>query len=73
MIEIVEELNPSIPFYKGNINYFPILTKEYFIETVPTILLLRQGTFQKIAAVESVTNLYGKIGEFYSIDIQKGS
>ncbi|EIJ80656.1 YusE [Bacillus methanolicus PB1] len=62
MLEVVSELLPSIPFGKADLNYMPDLAKEILIESVPCIMLVKDGEWmEKIYALRSVPYLLDKI------------
>jgi len=68
MVEATVPMFPNIKFYSANINYFPKYTKENRISTVPAIILNdSEGPPETVLAIESVTNLYGKIKKFYRL------
>ena len=53
------ELVPQLMARKMNINFFPDLAKQYEIESVPCLLLFKNGQFQeKIYAFQSVPYIY---------------
>ncbi|UQD53225.1 thioredoxin [Bacillus methanolicus] len=62
MLEVVSELLPEIPFGKADLNYMPELAKELSIESVPCLLLAKDGEWvEKIYALHSVPYLLDKI------------
>ncbi|MDE3840038.1 thiol reductase thioredoxin [Bacillus methanolicus] len=62
MLEVVSELLPLIPFGKADLNYMPDLAKELSIESVPCLLLVKDGELmEKIYALRSVPYLLDKI------------
>jgi thioredoxin 1 len=62
MLEVVSELLPDIPFGKVDLNYTPDLAKELSIESVPCLLLVKDGEWmEKIYALRSVPYLLEKV------------
>jgi thioredoxin 1 len=56
------ELVPQLMARKMNINFFPDLAKRYEIESVPCLLLFKNGQFQeKIYAFQSVPYIYSVV------------
>jgi len=65
MLEIVKELFPHIKFCKTDINYMPERAVEWNIESVPCLLIFRNGELEKkIYAFQSVPYLYETIKSF---------
>ena len=59
MLTVVEELLPQVPIGKANLNYIEELAYEYEIESVPCLLVAREGhVTEKLYAFQSVLNLY---------------
>ena len=59
MLAIVEELLPNLPIGKGNVNYLQDLAIHYEVESVPCLLIAREGKYeQKLYAFQSVPHLY---------------
>ena len=59
MLTVVEVLLPQLPIGKANLNYIEELAHEYEIESVPCLLVGREGNVtQKVYAFQSVLNLY---------------
>lgn len=59
MVDIVEQLFPHITFCKTDINYMPERAALWEIESVPCLLLFRNGSQKKkIYAFHSVPHLY---------------
>lgn len=59
MLDVVEQLVPEIPLGKANINYTGKLAYELEIESVPCLVVARDGKVeQKIYAFQSVPFLY---------------
>lgn len=62
MLEVVEELLPHVELGKANLNYVETLAVEQEIESVPCLLIAKDGQIQeKIYAFHSVTYLYDKL------------
>lgn len=59
MMNVVEQLLPELPLGKANLNYMEDLAHQHEIESVPCLLLARDGKIvQKVYAFQSVLNLY---------------
>ena len=59
MLTVVEELLPQLPIGKANLNYVEALAYEYEIESVPCLLVERNGNItEKVYAFQSVLYLY---------------
>ncbi len=59
MLAVVEELLPDLPIGKGNVNYLQDLAIHYEVESVPCLLIAREGKYeQKLYAFQSVPHLY---------------
>lgn len=59
MLEVVEELVPGIPMGKANLNYVEDLAYDHEIESVPCLLITKNGEItKKIYAFHSVPYLY---------------
>jgi thioredoxin 1 len=62
MLGVIEELNPTVNIKKVNLNYSPELAEKWEIQSVPCLLLLRDGAeIKKIFALQSVDYLYKEI------------
>ncbi|HWL23205.1 MAG TPA: thioredoxin family protein [Ureibacillus sp.] len=62
MMEVIENVIPDIPIGKANINFLEDLAMELQIESVPCLLISRNGVLQeKIYAFQSVQNIYEKL------------
>lgn len=60
MLEVVEAAGANYPLYKTNINFTPFLRDEWQIESVPCLVLIRNGqVIGKEYAMRSVDYLYG--------------
>ncbi|MCT6925172.1 MULTISPECIES: thioredoxin family protein [Bacillales] len=59
MMDVVEQLLPTMPIGKMNLNYSEKLALELQVESVPCLVIARDdGTMEKIYAFQSVLNLY---------------
>jgi thioredoxin 1 len=59
MIDVVEKLPQSFHFVKANLNYLPQFAEEQSIESVPCLLLFKDGVeLDRIYAFQSVPFLY---------------
>ncbi|ALC82290.1 MULTISPECIES: thioredoxin family protein [Bacillus] len=62
MLEVVEEMLPSIPFYKINLNFSPRLAKQWKVESVPCYILLSGNDIVNMEyTFQSVSHLYDTI------------
>ncbi|MEI5907865.1 thioredoxin family protein [Bacillus spongiae] len=62
MLEVTNELLPSLDIGKMDLNYAPELADEYGIESVPCLLTFVNGMIQeKVYAFQSVPFLYEKL------------
>lgn len=62
MLTVVEELLPSLPLGKADLNYTGQLAVDYEIESVPCLLIHRRGRpVEKIYAFRSVPYLLDKL------------
>ena len=62
MIEIVNVMKPDLPMGKADLNYAQDMALDYKIESVPCLLIARDGIVEeKVYAFESVPNLLEKI------------
>lgn len=58
MLLVVQELLPELALVKGNINAMPQLAQQWQIQSVPCLLVFRQGELCKQAyAMKSVIDL----------------
>ncbi len=63
MMEVVQAMKPDIPIGKADLNYIEDLAVDYKIESVPCLLIAKDGELKdKIYTFESVPNLLEKIG-----------
>jgi thioredoxin 1 len=59
MLSITLELLPNWKCGQMNLNYFPNLASQYELESVPCLLVFKEGQFsQKLYAFQSVSFLY---------------
>ncbi|MEO4054391.1 thioredoxin family protein [Solibacillus sp. CAU 1738] len=59
MMDVVVELLPNVPIGMANINYTNNLAFDLEIESVPCLLITKDGKVtEKVYAFQSVTNLY---------------
>ncbi|HYK73984.1 MAG TPA: thioredoxin family protein [Pseudoneobacillus sp.] len=62
MMLVIEQLLPNFPFSQANLNYVPDIAKILSIESVPCLLVIKDGQIEeKIYAFHSVPYLYEKI------------
>lgn len=62
MMEVIEQLLPDMPIGKANINFMEDLAFDYKIESVPCLLISRNGKVEeKVYAFQSIPNLYEKL------------
>lgn len=65
MLIILEEASPQQTFYRLNASLFPEFMRVNKIESVPALLLLKNGEIRdKLYAFESVTKLFGVLNEW---------
>ena len=65
MLQIVEEL-VEVKMGKMNLNFYPDLAKNFAIESVPSLLIIRNGEVQEtIYAFHSVPYLLEKIKDYF--------
>jgi thioredoxin-like negative regulator of GroEL len=61
MLEITEAAIEEVTIYKINLNLAPYLSKEFQIESVPCLIITKNGKIlDKLYAFRSVTELYNK-------------
>ncbi|MFT4412922.1 thioredoxin family protein [Fredinandcohnia humi] len=64
MLSVVKELLPAIAIGKSDLNYIPKKAIEWEIESVPCLLLFKNGTiYKKVYAFHSVPYLLETINE----------
>lgn len=62
MMEIVQMMRPELPIGKADLNYLEDLALDYKIESVPCLLITKEGQLrEKIYTFESIPNLLEKI------------
>lgn len=62
MLNVIESLLPDLQIGKANINYLQQLAFDYQIESVPCLLISRDGeNVEKVYAFQSVPFLYEKL------------
>ncbi|MBS4200199.1 thioredoxin family protein [Bacillus sp. FJAT-49732] len=65
MLGVVEQMFPNLLFGKADLNYVPELAKNFSIESVPCLLILKEGKVQeKIYAFKSVPYLHELISSY---------
>lgn len=66
MVKIVNELLPSMSLYKCNVNAMPELVAHWQVESVPCLLLIKNGeVLEKIYAFRDVHFLYKLLSEYF--------
>ncbi|MGX1983547.1 thioredoxin [Thermolongibacillus altinsuensis] len=64
MVDVVKELFPNVTFVKEDLNYIPERAIEWQVESVPCLLIFKNGELvKKIYAFHSVPYLYETIKE----------
>ena len=59
MLDVVEQLLPNLPLGKANINFTGSLPQKLQIESVPCLLITKDGVVtNKVYAFQSVPHLY---------------
>ncbi|CAM5214562.1 Thioredoxin OS=Ureibacillus acetophenoni OX=614649 GN=SAMN05877842_10987 PE=4 SV=1 [Ureibacillus acetophenoni] len=62
MMEVIENVIKDVPIGKANINFLEDLAMEHQIESVPCLLISRDGIVtEKVYAFQSVQNIYEKL------------
>ncbi|KXH79251.1 thioredoxin family protein [Sporosarcina sp. HYO08] len=62
MMEVVQAMRPNLPIGKADINYEQELAIDYEIESVPCLLIQKNGIIRhKVYAFQSVPHLLDKI------------
>ncbi|WAA09932.1 thioredoxin family protein [Fervidibacillus albus] len=62
MVEVLHEMFPKLSMGKADVNYLPDLAGKFQIESVPCLLLFKNGeVIEKIYAFYSVPFLYEKL------------
>jgi thioredoxin 1 len=66
MLTVIQELLPDFPIKKVNLNYTPDLASEWEVQSVPCLLLFKEGVMvKKIFAFQSVDYLYKEVKDLY--------
>ncbi|WLR55704.1 thioredoxin family protein [Mesobacillus subterraneus] len=64
MLTVIEQLLPDVPSGKTDLNYLPEMAERFGIESVPCLIVLKNGEVQeKIYAFQSVPYLFEKLKE----------
>lgn len=67
MLEVSEKVLPDVNIGAANLNYMPDKASEFKIESVPCLLILKDGKLEeKVYAFHSVENIIGKLGAYES-------
>ncbi len=62
MLDVVEATNIGLPIKRVNLNYYETIAREFEIESVPCLLLFKDGKLKKkIYAFQSVPYIYEEI------------
>ncbi|PMC40577.1 thiol reductase thioredoxin [Bacillus sp. UMB0899] len=65
MLTVVDELLPDLDIHSINLNYYPEEAKELGIESVPCLLIFKDGKImERIYAFQSVGYLYDLIKQY---------
>jgi thioredoxin 1 len=65
MLTVIDELLPSINIHSANLNYFPNEAKELEIESVPCLLIYKDGIeMEKVYAFQSVGYLHDLLQQY---------
>ncbi|WOV89218.1 thioredoxin family protein [Sporosarcina oncorhynchi] len=63
MMDVIAAMKPELPIGKADLNYIEDLAVDYTIESVPCLLIQKDGEItEKIYAFHSVPHLLEKIG-----------
>lgn len=63
MIDVIAAMKPDLPIGKADLNYVEDLAVDYEIESVPCLLIQKDGVVvEKIYAFHSIPNLLEKLG-----------
>ncbi|MBS4195246.1 thioredoxin family protein [Lederbergia citri] len=66
MLSVVEQMFPKLSFGKADLNYVPEMSELFAIESVPCLIILKEGKVQeKIYAFQSVPYLHELISRYY--------
>ena len=64
MLTVIDQLLPDVSSGKADLNYLPEMAERFEIESVPCLIVLREGKEQeKIYAFQSVPYLFEKLKE----------
>ncbi|MFJ7977519.1 thioredoxin family protein [Peribacillus sp. NPDC096379] len=67
MLTVALELYPELKSGKMNMNYSPAISTQYKVESVPCLLLFKEGQLiEKVYAFQSVPYLYALLKELES-------
>ncbi|MNI11479.1 Thioredoxin [compost metagenome] len=62
MLDIVLVTDPAIPLYKSNINFMPIISRDWQITSVPCIVIIHDDqTKEFLYSMKSIDELYKKL------------
>ncbi|WP_175640555.1 thioredoxin family protein [Metabacillus schmidteae] len=65
MLTVVDELLPDLDIHSINLNYYPEEAKELGIESVPCLLIFKDGKImERVYAFQSVGYLYDLIKQY---------
>lgn len=63
MMEVIHHAKPELTMGKANLNYLEALAVQYQIESVPCLLIAKNGAVtEKIYAFQSIPHILEKIG-----------
>ncbi|MFS0688878.1 thioredoxin family protein [Sporosarcina sp. 179-K 8C2 HS] len=63
MVEVIAAMKPELPIGKADLNYVEDLAVDYEIESVPCLLIQKDGeVIHKVYAFHSIPHLLEKIG-----------
>ena len=66
MLTVITELMPNIQIGKSDLNYMPELAEQFGIESVPCLLIFKEGELEeKVYAFHSVPYLFEKINGIF--------
>jgi thioredoxin 1 len=69
MVDITEKMFPQIHFIKADLNYIPSVADHYSVESVPCMLLFKEGfLIDKIYAFQSVPYLHEQFNQLTKAD-----
>jgi thioredoxin-like negative regulator of GroEL len=59
MLDIIMTMEPTLPLYKGNINFMPTISQEWQIQSIPCIVIAEAGKVKKMLyRMQAVDELY---------------